>query len=147
MLNRTDSDATRIAFVCVGNAGRSQMAYAFAQRELAERGFQERYELLTGGVDPADQLHEEVVDAMAAVGIDIGDRTPRAFTAAEARTSEYVITMGCAASDACPVDWTGKTIEWGLTGSHGNQLEETVAVQDEIARRVSTLFDELEKAA
>lgn len=121
------------------------MAYAFAKREVAERGLEDRYELLTGGVEPAEQLHPEVVEAMNDVGIDIGDRSPRLFTPTDARASEYVVTMGCTAGDACPVDWTGKAIEWSLADSDGNTLEDTAALRDEIARQVSALFDDLEQ--
>ena len=85
---------TRIAFVCVQNAGRSQMAYAFALRERAERGLDDEVDLLTGGTQPADHVHPEVVDAMAAVGIDISDRVPREVTVDELRGCDYTITMG-----------------------------------------------------
>lgn len=119
------------------------MAFAFAKQEVAERGLEDRYELLTGGVEPAEELHPEVVEAMAAVGIDIADRRPSAFKPADARASEYVVTMGCTAGDACPVDWTGKAIAWPLTDTDGNTLEDTAALRDEIARQVSALFDEL----
>jgi protein-tyrosine-phosphatase len=70
------SDRVRIAFVCVQNAGRSQMAFAFARREVAARDLAADGELLTGGTRPADHVHDEVVRAMDGVGIDIADRTP-----------------------------------------------------------------------
>lgn len=67
----------RIAFVCVQNAGRSQMATAFAEQERAERGLEDDVEILTGGTHPADEVHDIVVEAMREVGIDLSDRTPQ----------------------------------------------------------------------
>ncbi|WP_079978628.1 arsenate-mycothiol transferase ArsC [Halolamina sediminis] len=138
-----DNAPTTVAFVCVQNAGRSQMAYAFARRELARRGLDDRLDLLTGGTRPAEHVHPEVVDAMAAVEIDLSDRTPREVTVDELRASDYVITMGCSAADVCPAGWGGESRDWGLDDPDGQSPAEVAAIRDEIEHRVAALFDEL----
>ncbi|MBP1986862.1 arsenate-mycothiol transferase ArsC [Halolamina salifodinae] len=137
------AEPTRIGFVCVQNAGRSQMAYAFAQREHAERGLADQFDLLTGGTRPAEHVHPEVVDAMAEVGIDLADRTPREVTVDDLRASDYVITMGCSAEDVCPAGWGGESRDWGLDDPDGRSPEAVAEIRDEIQRRVAALFDEL----
>lgn len=139
----TTAEPTRIAFVCVQNAGRSQMAYAFAQRERAERGLSEQFDLLTGGTRPAEHVHPEVVDAMAAAGIDLSDRDPREVTVDDLRASDYVITMGCSDEEVCPAGWGGESRDWGLEDPDGRSAENVAAIRDEIRRRVAALFDEL----
>ena len=134
----------RVAFVCVQNAGRSQMAYAFAQREVADRGLGDAVELVTGGTRPADHVHEGVVDAMAAVGIDVSDRTPREITFEETSDSDYVITMGCSADDVCPAGWAGENRDWDLDDPDGKSPEQVAEIRETIRTRVAALFDELE---
>ncbi|MFD1562745.1 low molecular weight phosphatase family protein [Haloarchaeobius amylolyticus] len=147
MISHTDStDPTRIAFVCVQNAGRSQMAYAFAQQELKRRDLADEIDLLTGGTRPADHVHDEVVDAMAEAGIDIADRTPREVTFEDLQASDYVITMGCSASDVCPAGWAGENRDWDLEDPDGKSPEAVATIRDEIEHRVGRLFDELESA-
>jgi len=147
MTFHTDStDATRIAFVCVQNAGRSQMAYAFAKRELGTRGLADEIELITGGTRPADHVHDEVVHTMDAVGIDIADRTPREITFEETQASDYVITMGCSADGLCPAGWAGENRDWDLEDPDGKSPAAVAAIRDELERRVCELFDELETA-
>ncbi|OYR54632.1 arsenate-mycothiol transferase ArsC [Halorubrum halodurans] len=143
MSTPTDADPTRIAFVCVQNAGRSQMAHAFAERELATRRLDGAVELVTGGTRPADHVHAEVVEAMAAVGVDLGDRTPREVTFEEIRASDYVITMGCSAEDVCPAGWAGENRDWSLEDPDGKSAETVARIRDEIERRVIALFDEI----
>lgn len=135
---------TTIAFVCVQNAGRSQMAYRFAKREITRRDLDDDIELLTGGTRPAEHVHEEVIDAMAAVGDDISNRTPREITVDETRNSEYVITMGCSADDVCPAGWAGENRDWDLEDPDGKSSREVASIRDEIEMRVRALFDELE---
>ena len=144
MTETTDTDPTRIAFVCVQNAGRSQMAYAFGQREVAARGLSDEIELLTGGTRPADHVHDEVVTAMNRADIDLSDRTPREITFEETQASDYVITMGCSADDVCPAGWAGENRDWNLDDPDGKSPDEVAAIRDEIEQRVSDLFDELE---
>jgi len=132
-----------VAFVCVQNAGRSQMAYAFAERERERRGLTGQIDLLTGGTRPADHVHPVVVDAMAGVGIDLSDRQPRAVTVEELRESDYVITMGCSAADVCPAGWGGESRDWDLDDPDARSAEAVAAIRDEIERRVEVLFEEL----
>jgi len=138
------NDAERVAFVCVQNAGRSQMAYAFARREREDRNLEDEIELITGGTRPADRVHENVVRTMRDVGIAIGDRTPREVTFEELQESDYVVTMGCAAEDVCPAGWAGENRDWGLEDPDGKPRSKVEEIREEIETRVSALFDELE---
>ncbi|WP_136718259.1 arsenate-mycothiol transferase ArsC [Halorientalis salina] len=140
------SDPIQVAFVCVQNAGRSQMAYTFAQREVADRELTGEIDLVTGGTRPADHVHDEVNRAMHAVGIDISDQTPREITFEETQESDYVITMGCSAEDVCPAGWAGENRDWNLKDPDGKSATEVGRIRDEIERRVAELFDELESA-
>jgi len=135
---------TTLAFVCVQNAGRSQMATAFAEREVAARGLETEIELLTGGTEPADHVHEEAIAAMDEVGIDIAGRTPREVTFQEIQRADYVITMGCSAEDVCPAGWAGENRDWELDDPDGAGTDAVRATREEIERRVGELFDELE---
>lgn len=137
----------RVAFVCVQNAGRSQMAHALAERERTRRGAESRVEFLTGGTDPADGVHPVVVEAMDEVGIDLSDETPRAITPAEIETCDVVITMGCSAEDVCPATWRGDSRDWGLDDPHGEDLDVVRGIRNDIESRVEALYDELEVGA
>jgi len=119
------------------------MAYAFAERELAERGLETETELVTGGTQPADHVHDEVVRAMHAVGIDLSDRTPREVTFEEIQESDYVITMGCSAEEVCPAGWAGENRDWNLDDPDGKSAAEVAEIRDEIERRVRNLIDEI----
>ncbi|WP_227353924.1 low molecular weight phosphatase family protein [Haladaptatus salinisoli] len=141
-MSDTPRPVPRIAFVCVQNAGRSQMATAFAERERDARDFD--VEIVTGGTDPADRVHEEVAGAMAELDFDLAERTPREITAEELRNCRYVVTMGCSAADACPATWSGENRDWGLDDPDGRAPEEVRRIRDEIAARVRELFDEVE---
>lgn len=133
----------RVAFVCVQNAGRSQMAAAFAERERERREVADRIEVLTGGTQPADHVHDVVVKAMREAGFDLSDRTPREITPAEILDVDIVITMGCSADDVCPMTWRGDARDWNLDDPHGQDLATVRTIRDDIERRVSDLFDEL----
>lgn len=132
----------RIAFVCVGNAGRSQMATAFAERERDRRGLD--VEIVTGGTDPADRVHREVVDAMCEKEIDVSDRTPRQITPADVADADVVVTMGCSFDEFRPGGWRGEHETWDVSHPSGEDLDAARAQRDEIQRRVSRFFDRLE---
>lgn len=133
------------AFVCVQNAGRSQMAYAFAERERAERGLDDDdVELLTGGTRPAARVHEPVVAVMRDVGIDIADREPREISVEEVQRSDYVLTMGCSADDVCPAGWAGENRDWSLDDPDGRSESAVARIRDAIAEHVAALFDDVE---
>lgn len=139
----TPEPPVTVAFVCVQNAGRSQMAYAFAQRERDRRGLGESVTLLTGGTDPADHVHEPVAAAMAERGFEIGDRTPREIGPDDLADADYVITMGCSAEGICPATWRGDARDWDLTDPAGRDADTVREIRDEIEDRVAELFGEL----
>jgi arsenate reductase len=138
------TDPTRVAFVCVQNAGRSQMSTAFAERERDRRSLD--VEILTGGTHPAEAVHDEVIEAMADRDIDLSDRAPREITDAELRTCEYVATMGCSTLDLGDVDGVDVR-DWALDDPDGAEPERVREIRDEIERRVTALFDEIEREA
>jgi protein-tyrosine-phosphatase len=146
----TDTDTTdpiRIAFMCVQNAGRSQMSTAFAERERQRRGLEQRVEILTGGTDPADAVHEEVIEVMDEVGLDLSERKPREITVEELNSCEYVATMGCSTLDVGDVDDGVDVRDWALTDPDGKELEDVREIRDEIERTVAALFDDIESSA
>ncbi|ELY97431.1 arsenate reductase/protein-tyrosine-phosphatase family protein [Natrialba asiatica] len=134
---------TRIAFVCVQNAGRSQMAFAFAERERNVRKLADSIEIRTGGTQPANSVHEEVVEVMQEKDIDLRNRTPREIIHYDLQDCEYVITMGCSAEGVCPATWSGENRDWGLADPHGKDLETVREIRDEIEIRVNSLFNEI----
>ena len=84
---------TKIAFACVGNAGRSQMATAFAEQQRDRRNLD--VDIVTGGTEPAESVHDDVVDVLKEEGIDISDRTPRQITSDDVADADHIVTMGC----------------------------------------------------
>ena len=147
MTRNTDTtDPIRIAFMCVQNAGRSQMSTAFAERERRRRSLEDRIEILTGGTDPADAVHDVVVEAMDEVGIDVSDRTPRAITESELRSCDVVATMGCSTLDVGTVGDDVDVRDWALTDPGEQELTEVRVIRDDIEERVIALFDELTAA-
>lgn len=143
MSDEASQPGDRVAFVCVQNAGRSQMAYAFAQKERAERDAKEQVTLMTGGTQPADHVHKVVADVMQECNVDLSDRTPREVTPDELQDTDIVITMGCSASNVCPATWNGENRDWDLDDPDDRPLEEVREIRDEIEHRVEELFDEL----
>jgi arsenate reductase len=134
------SDKITVLFVCVHNAGRSQMAAGF-MRELS-RG---RVEVLSAGSEPKDQINPVAIDAMAEEGIDIAGNTPKILTVDAVKESDVVITMGC--GDTCPI-FPGKRYEdWELEDPAGKDIEVVRRVRDDIKDRVQNLLDELLPAA
>jgi protein-tyrosine-phosphatase len=131
----------RVAFVCVRNAGRSQMATAFAEREREQRGL-DGVEIRTGGTHPAEHIHEEVLTVMGEAGFDLSERTPREISTAELESCDYVATMGCSTLD---LDATGVDVrDWALDDPGGQDLDSVRTIRGEIAERVNGLFDEIE---
>lgn len=125
-----------LLFVCVHNAGRSQMAAGFA-RALGG----DRIDVLSAGSEPADQLNPVAIEAMAEVGIDIATNQPAILSVESVRRSDVVITMGC--GDACPV-FPGKRYEdWNLTDPAGQPIEIVRKVRDDIRSRIEALLAEL----
>ena len=125
-----------ILFVCLHNAGRSQMSQA-----LFERAAQGRHTAASAGTQPAERVHPEVVEAMRELGIDLSDRTPKALTRELAQEAHVVVTMGC--GDECPYIPGRRYMDWDLQDPVGLPLERVRAIRDDIARRVEDLAEEL----
>ncbi|MFF6982528.1 arsenate reductase ArsC [Streptomyces sp. NPDC008343] len=122
-----------VLFVCVHNAGRSQMAAAFLTHLAGER-----IEVRSAGSAPAEQVNPAVVEAMAEVGIDIAAQTPKLLTVEAVQASDVVITMGC--GDACPV-FPGKSyLDWQLDDPAGQGIEAVRPIRDAIEERVHGLI-------
>ena len=125
-----------VLFVCVHNAGRSQMAAGLLH--LRAEG---RVQVRSAGSEPADEINPAVVEAMAEVGLDMSEEFPKPLTDEALRAADVVITMGC--GDACPV-YPGKRYEdWALDDPAGRDLETVRRIRDEIDARVRTLIDDL----
>jgi arsenate reductase (thioredoxin) len=124
-------------FVCLHNAGRSQMSQA-----LFERAAEGRHTALSAGTTPADHVHPEVVEVMRELGIDLSDRQPQLITVELAQQADVVVTMGC--GDACPYIPGKRHIDWELADPKGRPLDEVRATRDEIDRRVTELLTELD---
>jgi len=129
-----------VLFVCVHNAGRSQMAAALLE-ELAE----DRVRVRSAGTAPADDVHPGVVEAMREIGIDLAGARPLRLEDEAVRRADVVITMGC--GDACPVYPGTRYEDWDLQDPAGKPLEEVRPIRDEIARRVRALLADLVPAA
>ncbi len=125
-----------VLFLCVHNAGRSQMAAGWA-RHLGGEGV----DIFSGGSEPADQVNPVVVAAMAEVGIDLADEAPRPWTDAVIRAADVIVTMGC--GDACPVFPGKRYIDWELDDPSGKTLEEVRSIRDDLERRVRGLLAEV----
>jgi arsenate reductase len=126
-----------VLFVCLHNAGRSQMSQA-----LFERAAGGRHTAASAGTTPGDRVHPEVVEVMGELGIDLGDRVPRALTTELAQEADVVVTMGC--GDECPYIPGKRYIDWDLEDPKGRPVEEVRATRDEIERRVAGLVRELD---
>jgi arsenate reductase (thioredoxin) len=130
------SDIPEVLFVCVHNAGRSQMAAALLERHGAGR-----IGVRSAGSTPANEVNPSVVEAMAEVGIDISSERPKGLTDDAVREADVVITMGC--GDACPVFPGKRYLDWDLPDPSGKTLDEVRPIRDEIEGRVRGLLDEL----
>ena len=128
-----------VLFVCVHNAGRSQMAAALLQRTA-----QGRVAVRSAGSEPASSLNPAVVAAMAEIGIDLTAETPKRLTDEFVQEADVVITMGC--GDACPFFPGKRYLDWDLDDPAGKSLDDVRAIRDEIARRVTLLNGELGRA-
>ena len=125
-----------VLFVCVHNAGRSQMAAALLER--AARG---KVHVRSAGSTPADEIHDNVREVMAEIGVDLSKAFPKPVTDEFVKAADVVITMGC--GDACPV-YPGKRYEdWRVEDPAGRPIEEVRDIRDELARRTETLADQL----
>jgi arsenate reductase (thioredoxin) len=128
-----------VLFVCLHNAGRSQMSAA-----LFDRAASGRHQALSAGTTPADRVHPEVVQVMNELDVDLADRTPRKLTRELAEQADVVVTMGC--GDECPYIPGKRYLDWELEDPKGRPIEEVRATRDDIAERVRALVEELDNA-
>ena len=126
-----------VLFVCVHNAGRSQMAAGFLQHLAGDR-----VQVLSAGTEPKDQVNPSAVQAMAEVGIDIASNTPKVLTDESVRASDYVITMGC--GDKCPFYPGKQYLDWPLNDPAGKGVEDVRPIRDEIRAKVEALIAEID---
>jgi arsenate reductase (thioredoxin) len=127
----------RVLFVCLHNAGRSQISEALFERAAAGR-----HQARSAGTTPADRVHPEVVEAMAELGIDLSARPPRLLGREDAEWADVVVTMGC--GDECPYIPGKRYLDWDLPDPKGRPLEEVRRTREEIAQRVAELVAELD---
>jgi arsenate reductase len=126
-----------VLFVCLQNAGRSQMSQALFTRAAGGA-----HQALSAGTTPAAHVHPEVIEVMRELDIDLSDRTPQLLTRELAEQADIVVTMGC--GDQCPYIAGKRYIDWELPDPHPQPTEQVRAIRDEIARRVGRLVADLE---
>ncbi|MFJ4522727.1 arsenate reductase ArsC [Streptomyces sp. NPDC088810] len=131
------SPLASVLFVCIHNAGRSQMAAGFLSHLAGDR-----IEVRSAGSVPAAQVNPAAVEAMREVGIDIADQQPKVLTTETVQASDYVITMGC--GDACPVFPGKKYLDWALEDPAGKGVEAVRPIRDEIRKRIEALICEID---
>jgi len=131
-----EEEVPEVLFVCVHNAGRSQMAAALLERHAGGR-----VRVRSAGTTPAEEIDPSVVRAMAEVGIDLSSEAPKRLTEEAVREADAVVTMGC--GDACPVYPGKRYLDWDLPDPAGTTVEEVRPIRDEIDRRVRELLKEL----
>lgn len=127
----------RALFVCLHNAGRSQMSQA-----LFERAAGGRHQARSAGTTPGDHVHPEVVEVMNELGIDLSDRQPKLLSAGDAEWADVVVTMGC--GDKCPYVPGKRYIDWDLPDPRGQAIDAVRATREEIARRIAVLLEDLD---
>ena len=127
----------RVLFVCLHNAGRSQMSQA-----LFERAADRRHEAASAGTTPGERVHPEVVEVMRELDFDLNGRVPRRLTNELARWADVIVTMGC--GDECPYIPGKRYLDWDLPDPKGRPVDEVRALRDDIARRVEALVAELD---
>lgn len=125
-----------VLFVCIHNAGRSQMAAGFLSHLAGDR-----VDVRSAGSEPGNAINPIAVAAMAEVGVDISNNTPKILTPESVQTADVVITMGC--GDACPFYPGKRYLDWQLDDPAGQPLERVRPIRDEIERRVHDLVDDL----
>jgi protein-tyrosine-phosphatase len=132
----TDGSVPVVLFLCVHNAGRSQMAMGFFRLLAGDRAV-----AMSGGSEPAHEINPSVIAAMRERGIDISGELPKPWTDETVRAADVVVTMGC--GDACPLLPGKRYLDWELDDPAGKSLEAVRPVRDEIERRVRGLLDDL----
>ncbi len=132
------NETPEVLFVCVHNAGRSQMAAA-----LLDHRAQGRVHVRSAGSDPADRINPAVAESMLELGVDISKEFPKPLTDEVVRAADVVITMGC--GDACPIYLGKRYLDWELDDPAGKTIDDVRPIRDEIDRRVTALIAELSR--
>lgn len=146
MAEAGQSRPVHVLFVCVRNAGRSQMAEALFNAMAAQRGLPFRAE--SAGTMPARQVHPEVVAVMRELGIDLSSQQPRLLTNEMVSNARKVVTMGCAVdASACPAVFLRDVEDWGLPDPEGRDMEEVRAIRDMVRQKVEALVGTLSPAS
>jgi arsenate reductase (thioredoxin) len=122
-----------VLFVCLHNAGRSQMSQALFERATAEQ-----HTAISAGTTPAGQIHPEVIEVMQEVGIDLSDRRPQLLTRELSEQADIVVTMGC--GDECPYVPGKRYVEWDLPDPKGRPLDEVRRIRDDIVSHIDSLL-------
>jgi protein-tyrosine-phosphatase len=133
---RMEKEVPEVLFVCVHNAGRSQMAAGFAAKLGGDR-----VHVLSAGSTPSDQINPAAIEAMAEAGIDLSQEFPKLLSDEVVRAADAVVTMGC--GDACPIYPGKRYLDWELEDPDGQPIEVVRRIRDEIRGRVETLLTEL----
>lgn len=124
----------KILFVCVENAGRSQMAEGFFRKYMPEG-----YEPQSAGTQPTSQVNPLVVQAMKEVGVDIANQKPKVISESMIRNAEKIVNMGCMDKNSCPALFLGDVTEWSIPDPKGRSIEEVRKIRDAIERKVQEL--------
>ena len=131
-------DAMKVLFVCVENAGRSQMAEAFAK--AYGKG---KVEAISAGTMPAQELNPAVIEAMREKGIDLSAKKPKLVINQMVQEADMIIVMGCSAQGFCPAPLLNKVIDWGIEDPKNKPIEKVREIRDEIERKVKKLIEEM----
>ena len=127
----------KILFVCVENAGRSQMAQSFA-----EAYGKDKIEAISAGTMPAKEVNPIVIEAMQEKGIDLSANKPKLITNQMVQQADMIIVMGCSAEGFCPARLLNRVVDWGIEDPKGKPIEKVREIRDEIERKVRTLLEE-----
>jgi len=139
--NKTESKVKNmVLFVCVENAGRSQMAEAFFRKYAPSDSF----EVVSAGTKLASEINPIVIKAMRQIGIDISKQKPKETTEEMTRNATKIINMGCIDKNFCPTLFINKVIDWGIADPKGKPLQKVEEIRDEIENRVLELIDGLD---
>jgi arsenate reductase len=139
--SKTEEPAERtILFVCVENAGRSQMAEGFFNRKYAPKG----YRAISAGIRPASQINPLAVQAMKEVGIDISSQKSKIITEDMIRSSAKSVNMGCVERAECPMLFMNNVIDWGIEDPKGKSIDKVREIRDEIDRRVREIAESIQ---
>lgn len=132
---------SRVLFVCLQNAGRSQISQAIFERKAADG----RHRSRSAGTTPAGAIHPEVIEVLGEIGVDLAGKRPAGLTRDLVEWADVVVTMGC--GDACPYISGKRYVEWNLVDPAGRPLEQVRRIRDEIAHRIDGLLAELDRTS